>query len=175
MKKSSFFALIISGIFLDLFLLIQCGTDSPASPPKTPSQLDREVAGTWRYRLPYNADTTINIVLTCESTYVYKINVNINDVDTMEWENGYWFIVSDTVSKSDTVWMDRHNCHQINLQTHVVDPIDCGVDTAGIKVNITQVNSRTVWIIPLNDFANYMPPGILPPGVTLPAGLFFKD
>jgi hypothetical protein len=174
MKKFSFSALVISGILLGFFLVFQCSQDGPASVSQ-PSDLDRQVTGVWRYSLPYNADTTVNIVLTCESTYVYKINVNINDTDTMERENGSWFIVSDTVSKADTIWMDRHNCRQINLQTRLLDPIDCGVDTAGIKVNITQKNSMTVWIIPLNDFANYMPPGILPVGVTLPSGQFIKD
>jgi hypothetical protein len=42
------------------------------------------VTGVWRFALPYNLDTTINIVLIYESAYVYKINVNINNVDTME-------------------------------------------------------------------------------------------
>jgi hypothetical protein len=176
MKKSLYFALLISTVFLGTFLAIHCGKDNPASVPlHTASALDKEITGTWRYTLGYNQDTTIHIVLAFDSGYVYKINVNINDVDTMERENGTWNIISDTISKVDTVWMARHNCHQINLQTHVLDSIDCGVDTAGIKIRIAPSGAKSVWVIPLNDFVSYLPPGIVPPGVTLPAGQFIKD
>lgn len=174
LKKYSFSTVVLSTIFLGFLLVFQCGKDNPASPARTPSDLDREITGVWRYTLLYNADTTIHIVLSYDSTFVYKINVNINDTDTVERENGSWFIVSDTVAKTDTVWMDRHNCHQINLQTHTLDTIDCGVDTAGIKMNISQSDSKTVWIIPLNDFVNFLPPDFVPPG-TLPTVQFFKD
>jgi hypothetical protein len=166
--------MLICAISIGFFLAIQCGKDNPASVAKTPSSLDREITGVWRFTLAYNPDTTFHIVLSFDSGYVYKINVNINDTDTVERENGSWFILSDTTSKTDTVWMDRHNCRQINLQTHTLDTIDCGVDTAGIKIDITLAGSRKVWIIPLNDFVSYLPPDIIPSG-TLPTVQFFKD
>jgi hypothetical protein len=175
MKRYSLSMFLVSAILLGSFVVFYCGKSNPASPVRLPSDLDKEITGTWRFTLDYNADTTIHIVLTYDSTYAYKINVNINDVDTMERENGSWRTISDTVSKADTVWMSRHNCHQINLQTGTLDSVVCGIDTAGIKLNITTSGSQTVWVIPLNDFAGYLPAGIAPPGVTLPTGRFFKD
>jgi len=178
MKKYLFPAFAVSVILLEVFVVLQCGKDNstnPGSSVKLPSELDKEIAGVWRFSLPYNQDTTFHIVLSFDSAYDYKINVNINDVDTVEREKGTWYIVSDTVSKADTVWMVRGHCHQINLQTQTLDSIDCGVDTAGIKLNISKPASKTIWIIPLNDFVKYMPPDILPAGVTLPPGQFVKD
>jgi hypothetical protein len=175
MKKNTFLGILTSALFLGFFLMIHCGKDNPASPGKTPSQLNREVAGVWRFSLDWNPDTTFHIVLTYDSGYFYKINVNINDVDTMERENGTWFIKSDTVAHADTVWMQRENCHQINLTTHTLDTIKCSVDTAGIKINISRPDTQTIWVIPLNDFIKYLPPDIVPPGFTLPPGQFIKD
>jgi hypothetical protein len=175
MSFKSLSAIGLSVICLAFLLVFHCGKDNPASVARTPSELDKEITGVWRYALRYNPDTTIHIVMTYDSGYAYKISVDINNIDTMEKENGYWFIVSDTIAKADTVWMERHNCHQINLTTHTLDPIDCGVDTAGIKLNITQSSPKPVWIIPLNDFVNYLPAGIVDTGTTLPIVQFFKD
>jgi hypothetical protein len=175
MKLPSFLIMAGAGVFLGIFVLIQCSQDNPAAPARSITDLDREIAGVWRFSLAYNADTTFNIVMTYDSSFVYKINVNINSTDTMERENGTWFIVSDTVAKADTVWMVRGHCHQINLTTHTLDSIDCGVDTGGIKLRISPSGSTAVWVIPLNDFASYLPPNLVPPGSSLPIGNFYKD
>ena len=162
-----------------IVVLLQCGKENPANsvpPVQAPLQLDKEIAGTWRYAMAYNVDTTIHIVMTYDSGYVYKISVDINNIDTEERENGSWFIVPDTAAKADTVWMVRDNCHQINAQTDSLDSINCGVvDTAGIKLNISQSGSKYAWTIPLNDFSEFLPAGMVPPGVTLPTAQFVRD
>lgn len=107
-----------------------------------------------------------------DSSYDYRINVNINGTDTMEVETGTWSIVSDSSTKQDTVWMDRMSCRQINLGTQTLDSIDCGIPRAGIRVNLINSNS---WQIPLGDFAKYMPPGIIPSGYVLPQVVFVKS
>jgi len=139
-------------------------------------QNDAKITGTWSFSLPYSADTTFYIVLDFDSSFTYGINVNINHTDTMHREQGTWRVVTDSVARVDTVWMNRQKCRQINLATHTFDSIDCGIYLAGIKVNISQPASSTPqWVIPLGDFVKYLPPGILPPGLTLPPGTFYKN
>lgn len=136
---------------------------------------DAKITGVWRWSLPYNPDTTFYIVMYYDSNYTYSINVNINHVDTMHKEMGTWHIISDTALNVDTVWMNRMVCHQINLTTHTFDLIDCGLPVAGIKIDITTIQSRIRWVILLNDFVKYMPPGVIPDGLDLPPGAFYKD
>jgi hypothetical protein len=163
--KKVFFAAFAAILFL------QCGDDSINNP-----QPDNKVVGTWIFSLTYNADTTFYIVLDYYSTSSYRINVNINHVDSMHREVGTYQVISDTVTKQDTVWMDRIICRQINLSTHSFDSIDCGNPRAGIKVNISQnSDNKTQWVIPLGDFVKYLPPGIIPEGIPLPLGGFIKQ
>jgi hypothetical protein len=138
---------------------------------------DAKIIGTWSFSLPYNADTTFYIVMHFDSSLTYGINVNINHTDTMHREQGTWQVVTDNITTPvDTVWMNREKCRQINLATHTFDTIDCGIYTAGIKVNISQsVSNKTQWIIPLGDFRKYLPPGIIPTGLPLPPGTFYKE
>jgi hypothetical protein len=137
-------------------------------------QNDAKITGTWSFSLPYSADTTFYIVLDFDSSFTYGINVNINHTDTMHREQGTWRVITDSTTQIDTVWMNRQKCRQINLATHTFDSIDCGIYRAGIKVSIA-ASSPPQWVIPLGDFTKYLPPGILPPGLTLPPGTFFKN
>jgi hypothetical protein len=165
--KKAFFCLIAA------MLVLQCGDDKLNNP--IPANNAR-VIGTWAFSLPYNPDTTFYIVMRFDSSFSYGINVNINHTDTMHRETGTWRVVTDSAAQEDTVWMNREHCRQINLATHTLDTIDCGIDTAGIKVNISQsASNQTQWIIPLGDFVKYMPPGIIPQGFPLPPGTFFKE
>jgi hypothetical protein len=169
MKKTFFYYLIAA------LLVLQCGSDKVNNPKQIPDN-DAKIIGTWSFSLPYNPDTTFYIVMHFDSSLAYGINVNINHTDTMHREQGTWLVVSDSATQVDTVWMNRQKCHQINLSTHTLDSIDCGIDTAGIKVNISQsASNKTQWIIPLQDFVKYLPPGIIPTGVSLPSGAFYKD
>ncbi|HUI90636.1 MAG TPA: hypothetical protein VLX68_00175 [Chitinivibrionales bacterium] len=160
-------------VFIAAVLLLQCGNDKVNNPiPKNDSQ----VIGTWSFSMPYNLDTTFYIVMHFDSSLMYGINVNINHTDTMHRETGTWRVVTDSATNADTVWMNRKNCHQINLTTNTLDSIDCGIDTAGIRVNISPSASNQIqWIIPLGDFVKYMPPGIIPQGFPLPPGTFIKE
>lgn len=153
-------------------LYLQCST--PSSP--APSPLEQQVTGGWRFSLAYTADSIIYIVMKYDSSHTYEINVTINNTDTMHRETGAWQIISDNISKQDTVWMDRMHCRQINFQTFTLDSIDCGIPRAGIRINISQPEpGKYQWIIPLLDFAKYLPAGLLPPGTYLPPGTFYKE
>jgi hypothetical protein len=153
---------------------LHCGSDKGNNPPYLPA--DERILGTWSFSLPNNPDTTFYIVLDYDSNFTYRINVNINHSDTMHWERGVWTVDTNTSSQPDTVWMNRQNCRQIDPGTKIIVPIDCGNKKAGIKVNISQsASNKTQWIIPLGDFRQYLPPGIIPSGLTLPPGAFIKE
>lgn len=151
-----------------------CGSEKTSNPSQhsSTSQLDRQVFGTWRYGLVWNKDTTFNMVMSYDSLHDYRINVNINGTDTMEKERGSWAVAVDTLAKNDTVWMDRMSCRQINTATRTLDSVDCGIGRAGIRLNI---DANGAWDIPLNDFAVFLPPGIVPAGIALPLAAFVKD
>lgn len=169
MKKKMLFFI---GITIAVLTVFDCNKANPAT---AKVDLDKEITGTWRYALYWNQDTTIHIVMTYDSGFTYKIHVDIDSTDTMERENGTWFIVSDAVSKEDTVWLSRHNCHQINLQTHTLDSVDCGVDTAGIKIDISPSVAKPAWTVPLDNFKSFLPSNLVPSGTVLPTVQFYRD
>jgi hypothetical protein len=109
-----------------------------------------------------------------DSTRGYRIGVNINGTDTMEKETGTWSVASDSASKRDSVWMDRVSCRQINLTTNTLDSVDCGIDRAGIRLNI---DDGGAWEIPLGDFVKYLPSDIaqIASALQLPQVAFVKD
>ena len=162
--------------YLALASILLCCNGKSSNPASTsqPSQLDREVIGTWRYALPWNKDTTFNIIMSFDSTLGYRIGVNINGTDTMEKETGTWSVASDSASKRDSVWMDRVSCRQINLTTNMLDSVDCGIDRAGIRLNI---DDSGAWEIPLGDFVKYLPSDIaqIASALQLPQVAFVKD
>ncbi len=164
-RMSLFLAAIVLGVFLP-----QCGSNT-VSNPQVPEN-DARIIGTWSFSLRYNPDTTFNIIMMYDSSYDYRITVNINGSDTMEIETGTWSIASNSSTKQDTVWMDRMSCKQINLMTQTLDSIDCGIPRTGIRVDLISSGS---WQIPLGDFTKYMPPGIIPGGYVLPQVVFVKS
>jgi hypothetical protein len=138
-------------------------------------QRTSEILGVWRFTLPYNQDTTFHIVLSYDSSHGYKISFDINGIDTLGQEDGLWHAISDNAANIDTVWMAPHNCHQMNFQTQALESVDCGVNPSGIKLNISHSGTHTVWVVPLNGFVKYFPPGTIPSGIILPPGQFVKD
>jgi hypothetical protein len=120
----------------------------------------------------WSKDTTFNIVMSIAGSHDYKIDVNINGIDTMEKETGAWSIASDSSGKNDTVWMDRMSCRQINFTTQTLDSIDCGIARAAIGITI---DNSDHWIVPLNAFVKYLPAGLIPAGFPLPQAAFVKD
>lgn len=163
-------------VTLLMSLILMCGNSSTTSnmANTNANALDKTVEGTWRYAIQLTLTGNYKIVMSYDSNYNYAINVNVNNTDTIHKEIGHWHIVSDTVSKVDTVWMDRMSCYDKDTVTNTLKLVDCGNPRGGIKIDI-QTGTPATWKIRLNDFVQYMPAGLIPPGFPLPNAVFTKD
>jgi len=132
------------------------------------------ILGNWRYSIQLTPTSSYNIVMTYDSLYNYAINLNVNGTDTLHKEFGHWHIVSDTIAKTDTIWMDRVSCFDKDTTTNTIKSVDCGNPKGRIKLDI-QTSPKTTWRIPLEYFVNLFPTGLIPTGIGLPNGLFVKD
>ena len=163
-------------VVLLMSLILNCGNQSTSTNAgnTNANALDKTVVGTWRYAIQLTATGSYKIIMSYDSNYNYAINVNVNGTDTLHKETGHWHIVSDTVAKTDTVWMDRMSCFDKDTTTNTLKSVDCGSPRGGIKIDI-QTAATTTWKIRLGDFVQYLPAGLIPTGFPLPIAQFAKD